>query len=173
MSAVNAIRGIVGKNALNIKQPGLWPWSDQDKWWNGSTGVVLPQGDATFCDPLYCFRAATRLFAQYQNRDHCSTIHDFIGRWAPSDDPIGSIPGNPPNDPESYAGFVARAARVVIDSPLNLFDADGAVLEVQTLYDIFSAMAEWEIFKGYQVPSDAVESGIALYTHDLKAGTFS
>lgn len=147
------IRGINNRNPFNIKQTPPDPWV-------GSMGAD-ELGHAIFVNEIYSVRAACRLLAKYQLTYKLTTLNAILGRWAPVDDLAAK------NEPSKYAAFVADRASVHVDLPLELFTQDGEVWMMIQLTLILQAMLEWEVFSGYKLPRETIESGIALYERDF------
>jgi hypothetical protein len=84
-------------NLFGIKNP-------LPKRWLGSENEN-PQGTALFISPEYSARAYF-INAEHQLLATPKNLLQFISDYAPADDSIGSLPGNPPNDPAEYAHYV-------------------------------------------------------------------
>lgn len=165
---MSAPRGIINLNLLNIKERR----ADPARWWDGSVAQDTKHGDGLdtiFENELFGFRAATILIAAYQLDHGCDTIQRIIARWAPSDDTIGSIPGAPPNDPSAYADFIAEQTGLVVSRPTIFFKSDRSIANAWQLQMVFIAMAQMEQYRGFVFPVEFIQSGIALYAHDLAA----
>lgn len=138
-------------NPLNIKaEPG--------KTWNGATGVD-EHGTVIFADPTDGIRAAARTFCAkwYHGK---TTLEQIISEWAPADDTIGSIPGNPPNSPTEYIQFVQGRSSMVPDQEIGnptMFPAQ--------LFRILKAMARFEM--GEECPSNVLFIGIGKWLRDF------
>ena len=153
MSAV----GIKNKNYLNAKN-GDDPWRDA----SGKSAKTDPKGHAIFTDPAYGIRAGILLLRTYFVKHGLRTVLAILSRWAPASDTIGSQPGNPQNDPSSYAGFVATRMGIAADQPLDLFHADGSIDDLGRLRDLFAAMAAYEVGGNFAVPADELNAGLEL-----------
>lgn len=96
-------RGIRNNNPGNLRK------NDQDKW----QGLSAEQDDPsffTFDSAVYGIRALARTLLAYQDRNECTDIFDFIGRWAP---PIE-------NDTTAYRKACSDYVGVGITEPLDL-----------------------------------------------------
>lgn len=141
-------------NPLNVKQG--------QSAWNGSTGKDA-RGHAIFASVPWGVRAAIRTLAQYQLVHKRWSLDTIMARWAPSSDTIGSIAGNKPNQPKTYAGFVADRIGIDKNSSIRLFRDNGDVLNECVLYAVVSAMAIYENGHGYKLDFEDFQEGVALY----------
>jgi hypothetical protein len=146
--------GIRHKNPLCLKTRARNPWP-------GQTGKDS-RGHAIFDDAMYGFAAGASLLWTYQHTHKLQTLRQIFNRWAPPDDTVGSLPGNPANQPNVYASFVAKKCGVSDTAPLALFLHSGGVLAKDLLLRLILAMAHYECGKPWPEPQDA-ERGIALY----------
>ena len=149
------IPGIVNRNPFNIKNE-----NPADPW-EGSIGVD-EKGHCIFVDPIYAVRAACRDAARKITHGK-NTFRMFFAAYAPAADG---------NKPLGYAAFIASRLRhhfsgLTMDTPLTLFDTEGQVIDRFQLALFLSAMAEMELFNGYELETSALASGIALYEHDF------
>ncbi|MCW5892929.1 MAG: peptidoglycan DD-metalloendopeptidase family protein [bacterium] len=149
--------GIKNNNYLNVKN-GPDPWMDA----HGKPSRTDARGHAVFADPAYGVRAGLRQLRTYFVKHRCRTVLAILSRWAPASDTIGSLPGNPHNNPSQYAVFVSNRMGIAIDQPLELFDEDGNVDDVGQLRRLFAAMAAYEIGGGFEVPEAELTAGLAL-----------
>lgn len=115
-------------NLFGIKQP-------PNTRWDGSTGAN-EQGTAIFLLPAMSARA---YFLNAENilRKTPMALDAFLATYAPTSDSIGSIPGNPPNDPDEYANFIG--SRLL---PLDLDTVNYLPLPT-TRPDLWFAIAAW------------------------------
>jgi hypothetical protein len=142
-------------NPLNIK------WANPDNpaaLWKGSSGYD-DRGHAIFADPAMGIRAAMRsLQSKWLNGKR--TIRAIIADWAPSDDTVGSLAGTAPNDPDSYAGFVAGHSGLLVDDPLPNPAANSLPWTA-----IIHAMARYEL--GEDCPDAVIYRGIRAWHDDF------
>lgn len=161
-------------NPLNVK-------NDPDDPWAGSIGTD-PAGHAQFSMVSFGVRAALRtMYRKMHNPDaRKDTLRLLIGGhpnddppysqgWASADDTIGSIAGNPPNDPDDYAMFVALHAGIGTDEKLHLFTQPGALIEdqISLTLRIFRAMSQYENGTAYRDKLSDLLLGTARYQLDF------
>jgi hypothetical protein len=108
------------------------------------------------------FAAGASLLWTYQHTHNLKTLRQIFNRWAPPDDTVGSLLGNPANQPNKYASFVGERCGVSTTAPLVLFQPSGSVIAQDLLLRLLLAMAHYECGKPWPDPRDA-ERGIALY----------
>lgn len=136
------------KNVLNIKN-GKTPWK-------GSMGSDT-YNHAQFSEWFWGVRAAVRsLAAKYLNGKF--TIRKIIHSWAPTSDG---------NEPDKYAETVARRMGLNPDVDLALFGEHGSILNHTRLAQLIEEMAQYEQYRGFQIPDNALWSGIMLYERDF------
>jgi len=149
--------GLRNKNYLNVKN-GTDPWMDA----GGKRSKTDAKGHAVFSDPTHGIRAGMLLLRAYFLKHRLRTVLAILSRWAPPDDTIGSVAGNPHNDPTEYAVFVARRMGVRYDRPLELFRPDGSIDNIGQLRALFTAMAAYEIGGGFEVAAAELDAGLEL-----------
>lgn len=137
------------KNPLNIKGRDHW----LGKIANDSRGHCI------FESPEYGIRAGMRtLQSKWINCKR--TIAAIISEWAPSSDTQGSMPGRPANDPDDYAGYVARRAGIgehaALPDPVGCDPVWGKII---------AAMAHYEM--GTDCPPEVIERGMELWKEDF------
>lgn len=154
--------GLKSKNPLNVKQT-----RPHDPW-RGTIGVDS-RGHVQFDDEIFGIRAAVRTLAAKYNKGKV-TIAAIIADWAPASDTIGSIPGNPQNDPGEYAAFVAERMGWAVDVRLGLFEPSGRTRWPGLLIDMLEAMIEYENGVGTHLPMSKILHGIAEYYRDFVEG---
>src|SRR5512139_3067648 len=102
-------RGILNNNPTNIEYSPSTPWK----------GLDTPPSDgrfARFVKPEWGLRATLVILANYQKRG-LTTLLQMISTWAP--------PGE--NNPDSYAGSVARAMGIHPHTAVDLSDRDRVI----------------------------------------------
>ncbi len=136
-------RGVRNRNPGNVKR-------GPDRWRG-----LAPDGEQTdpvfwrFSDPIYGVRVIAYLLLGYQSRKGKRTVRQLIsenGGWAPT--------GSADKNPAAYADFVARAAGVGVDQPINLATSP------QLLRAIVVAIIDFEN-GGYSYPANIIDAGIA------------
>jgi hypothetical protein len=139
-------------NPLNIKQDPRDPWK-------GSHGTDA-RGHAVFDSPMYGVRAAMMsLDAKWRNGKR--SLYRICADWAPVDDTIGSIAGNPPNDPSEYACFCADyLGDVAPDESLR-----NPREEPAQWCRVMRAMARYDM--GEDCPWDVIFDGVALWANEM------
>lgn len=147
------------------KNNPLWIKNDKRNPWKGSTGTDA-RGHAIFSAPEWGIRAAVRSLAAKYAAGKRSLLA-ICSSWAPSSDTQGSIPGGTPNNPSEYATFCARWLDVGVNTDLQLFDERGTPRDIERVYLLVDAMAQYEHGRGYVLPSSALLMGIALYLRDF------
>lgn len=126
--------GVRGKNPLNLKGGSKWI---------GRIGQDS-RGHIIFKDEIYGTRAAIINLRSYWVKHRLRTVRQIINRWAPPTDTIGSIPGNPKNNPSAYAAFVSKKSGLPVDGEIALFNNQGGVHDPDQLFRLIDAMATYE-----------------------------
>jgi len=143
------IVGVRNKNICNVKQ-GTTPWV-------GSIGTDSA-GHAIFREWESSVRAAARSIEQ-KIRAGKNTIRKLCRSWAPVYDN---------NDPDRYAIFISSRMNWPIDEPLVIFKDGKLTLQGrEQLAHLISAMGEYELFRGFQLPWETIMSGIAWFERDF------
>ena len=163
--------GITNHNPFNVKQP------NRASGWLGTDLARQPtQKHAVFLHPVFSVRAACRQLANYERNKGADTLIKKLAIWAPSDDTLGSLPGQPQNNPHEAAEFIAQRIRLNTGQPFaadlvfRLFKADGRVASARFLVPLLAALAEHETFAGYELCPSIIRSGIAMYERDVAHG---
>lgn len=94
-------RGIRNNNPGNIRLTKIQ--------WQGMQSAQNDADFVQFIDPVYGFRAMTRILRNYQRRG-LVTLRDMISTYAPKNE----------NDTNAYVNFVAKRINVAPDAPLDL-----------------------------------------------------
>lgn len=104
-----------------------------------------------------------------KSRNGKNTLRAICADWAPKNDTVGSIPGGKQNDPIAYAQYVSDWLQVGIDSPLDLFEKNGRINNLDDAVTLFYGMSSYESPK-WAIPQSAVLRGIADYLSDKVEG---
>lgn len=155
--------GLKHNNYLNLKQ-GPTPWLDA----RGKDSGRDAKGHAIFKDPVHGIRAGILQLRAYFFRHDRRTVAEILERWAPASDPIGSLPGAPPNSPREYSNFVAGRMDISYNQKLEIFDHDQTLGNLAQLRDLFFAMAAYEIGDGFKVPSLEFAAALELVEPGVK-----
>jgi hypothetical protein len=152
--------GIRNNNYLNVKNKLSDPWNDA----GGKPSRTDEHGHAAFSSPAFGVRAGILQLRAYflKHTPKRQTINAIISEWAPADDTEGSIAGNRPNDPSTYAKFVGKEMGVGVDDKLELFNPDSTIEDVHQLRALFYAMAANEIGNNFKVPDEDFNAGLEL-----------
>lgn len=144
-------------NPLAVKTPSSGPW-------DGQTGKDN-RGHAIFDDARWGIRAGCKILSRYYRERGARTLNDIFRIYAPASDTVGSIPGNPGNQPNKYAAYVAGRIGIGPDTPCGAMKADGTVGSRAMLEDMLIAMAYFESL--WKIDRDIVSDGIDLFIgHD-------
>jgi hypothetical protein len=144
--------GIQHKNYLNLK-------INPEKPWQGSIGQDA-HGHTIFISPDWGLRAAILNVRTYWFTYRLKTIISILSRWAPADDTIGSVEGNPKNDPLVYAKFVSERMKFDRNANLELFRPDKTLDNVENLHGLIKAMAEMENYNGFTFPDSEFKAAV-------------
>lgn len=150
-SRMRQTAGVRNNNPLNVKGSGWKGQADSDS-----------RGHAQFLNTVWGIRAAIITLRTYQLKHGLYSIADILSRWAPSTDTIGSIPGAPPNSPAEYTKFVGQEVGLPGTLALGLFEKDGTVGLPDTLFQVMSAMAQYENFAGYRLSRPDFDQALEL-----------
>lgn len=140
--------GLQGNNPLNIKYNSKNQWLGQVGWVTGANGIRY----CHFSSVEYCFRAARRLFNNYQDWYNLYTVRAMLQRYAQDDNPDSDK--DQPVAP-GYADFVAGKMGISPDAVID-FDKRPDMLE-KMLY----AMQKVEV-GSYYASFDTVQQGARL-----------
>jgi hypothetical protein len=146
--------GIRNRNLLNVKQNPRNPWKY-------STGADA-RGHTIFPNFPAGIRAGIITLRTYWTTHRLRTLSGICGRWAPSTDTHGSIPGASPNQPDLYAEFLGKRMGLLPGSALMLFTDTGQVRSPDQLHQIVAGMAAYENHPGVSVPRDVFDKAITL-----------
>jgi hypothetical protein len=145
------ILGIRNRNPFNIKNNPAQPWE-------GSVSSDS-KGHAIFEHEIYGIRAAVRVLAK-KYLGGKKTLRQIIESFAPASDG---------NDPEAYIAAVLKFNGWDVagfeDCDLELFFESG--LPTNAVYHLLRAMVQVELYAGYRICNELLESGIALYVRDF------
>ncbi|WP_131825116.1 hypothetical protein [Salinivibrio sp. PR919] len=128
-------RGIRNKNPLNIE------YSKNNDW----HGQVGHDGRfAIFSSPVYGFRAAARIIANYREKHGIDTLAGVIGRWAPKSE----------NSTDAYINYVAEQAGL----------APNSVIDASNIVSVLAAMVAFENGAEYAsyYDTDTIAKGVQL-----------
>ncbi|OOE92991.1 hypothetical protein BZG76_06015 [Salinivibrio sp. AR647] len=128
-------RGIRNKNPLNIE------YSKHNDW----HGQIGHDGRfAIFSSPVYGFRAAARIIANYREKYGLDTLAGVIGRWAPKSE----------NNTAAYIGYVADKTGLTPNS----------VIDESNLVSVLAAMVAFENGAEYAsyYDTDTIAKGVQL-----------
>lgn len=134
-------RGYRNNNPLNIEKVDNKPWK----------GEVRPSQDyrlAQFKTMAYGFRAAFKLFYNYQKLHGCRQLQDFISRLVPPSE----------NNTRAYIDFVAKRCHI---SDLTTIDT----MNEQMMVEIVAAIARKK--NGIEPDMDDVQEGWKLFNYDV------
>lgn len=127
--------------------------------WKGTDGRIDNRGHAVFESLDYGFRAMARTWqAKWNAGKH--TVRAILHSWQPISDTIGSLPGNPQNNPDACAEFIGRRSGVLPDSPLP-----DPTTDLPQLALLLAVLAHWETGKAVDWP--ALLRGVALWYEDF------
>ncbi|MEO5913309.1 MAG: peptidoglycan-binding protein [Luteolibacter sp.] len=146
------------RNYLNVKNNRANPWQ-------GSVGTD-ERGHTIFGSPEWGLRAAIMTLRTYWFSYGLRTIAGILNRWAPASDTIGTIAGAPQNNPSEYAAFVALRMRISAGQDLQLFHPDKRLNDVTNLKALVEAMAEFENYRGFDVPEMEFVKAVYLVDPD-------
>ena len=151
-------------NPLNVK------WAsprDTSVLWRGSTGYDS-RGHAIFLTVPSGIRAAIRSMQSKWNNNK-RTIKSIIRDWAEKKDTIGSIPGNPQNDPAAYIHYVSDVTgiydQLILPDPVKNPIPWLKIIHAMARYEmgedcswiaIFIGMAQWMDDFGKPLPDETV-----------------
>ena len=155
--------GIEHKNYLNLKVNPKNPWKGNASWDS--------RGHTIFISPAWGLRAAILNLRTYWFSYSLHSIITILSRWAPADDTIGSLKGNPKNDPLDYANFVAERMKIDRTADLQLFHSDKTLNNVENLRNLIKAMAEMENYNGFVVPNSEFDAAVQLICDDSATPT--
>jgi hypothetical protein len=127
--------------------------------WKGKTGSDA-RGHCLFDTPENGFRALLRTLESKWLAGK-RTLAAIIASWAPADDTIGSIQGNPSNDPAEYARTLGEWLGVSPTAPLPSPGTDPLLW-----LRIARAVSRYE--DGESWPLAASLRGMALWWEDFK-----
>ena len=129
-------RGIRNNNPGNIRLT--------DIQWQGMQEAQNDPAFVQFIDPVYGFRAMTRILRNYQRRG-LVTLRDMISTYAPKSE----------NDTNAYVNFVANRLNVSPDTALDL---------ALHLFPLLKAISEFENGSRFANHYDntTIQEGIAL-----------
>ena len=154
------------QNYLNVKNNPNDPWLDA----NDQASRSDSRRHAIFSDPAYSIRAAIKLLRVYFFTYKKRTTRGVIFRWAPPTDTIGSLPGTKPNPSEKYARFVADKVGVSPTTPLEIFQSDGAIGNIEQLRLLIAAMTTFEQGHDIKLKNSHFYAGLELVQPGIKAG---
>lgn len=129
-------RGIRNNNPGNIRLTTIQ--------WQGMQDAQNDPAFVQFIDPVYGFRAMTRILRNYQRRG-LVTLRDMISTYAPKSE----------NDTNAYVNFVAKRLNVSPDAPLDL---------ALHLFPLLKAISEFENGSRFAdfYNDTTIQEGIAL-----------
>ena len=129
-------RGIRNNNPGNIRLTNIQ--------WQGMQGAQNDPAFIQFIDPVYGFRAMTRILRNYQRRG-LVTLRDMLNTYAPKSE----------NDTNAYVDFVAKRIKVSPDVPLDL---------ALHLFPLLKAITEFENGSRFAdfYDNETIQEGIAL-----------
>lgn len=145
--------GIRNRNLMNVKN-GSDPW----KYGIGTDS----RGHVIFPSYAKGLRAAIIDLRSKFVRRGLKTLMDIMKRYAPDDDTVGSIAGNPQNDPAAYARFVAQRAGVTATEKLTIFREDGSIWNRRQLKTVVEAMVRYENGFDIPIPDSVFDEAISL-----------
>jgi hypothetical protein len=146
------VAGVRNKNPLNVKGGVRW---------KGKVGQDA-RGHAKFESEAWGTRAAIINLRSYWTKHRLRSVIGILQRWAPVTDTIGSIEGNPANQPHAYADFVAKRSGLPRNSSLSLFDSYGRVQNPDQLYRLVEAMSVYENGHGYRFDRKWFDAALEL-----------
>lgn len=153
--------GIRNNNYLNIKNNPRKPWQGLES--------VDPHGHTVFRSPEWGLRAAIINLRTYWFAYGLRTVRDIIGRWAPADDTLGSVAGNPHNSPSEYTDFVCQQGDFRPGQNLELFRPNKAFDNVGNLERLVVAMTKFENFREFTFPRREFADALRLVEPGLVA----
>jgi hypothetical protein len=163
--AGNHLIGITNRNPFNLVQ-----FSVADPWF----GSVAPfrdnvNGHAMFGEREYAVCAFCRHLwrSQWMPADSVPalTVGELLAEQAPA--------GHAGNDPGAYGRFVAEMLRIGVGDVMVFHDRAGNVRWDGQLRRYLRAVAEWEIFRGYEISEETIANGIRMYHWRLGLGKYT
>jgi hypothetical protein len=145
--------GTRNRNLLNVKQ-GSDPWKY-------STGKDS-RGHTIFPNYASGIRAGIITLRTYWVKHKLRSIDGIVSRWAPASDTVGSIAGNPANDPSGYGRFVEKSMGYPRDKELTTFNADGSIRSADQLFLLVAAMVKMECGGHVVLPRHVFDAGLKL-----------
>ncbi len=155
--------GIKHKNYLNLKVNPKNPWQGNNGWDS--------RGHTVFLSPEWGLRAAIINLRTYWFSYGLHSTIAILSRWAPVDDTIGSLKGNPKNDPVAYANFVSTRTKLDPKADLQLFHPNRTLDNVENLRNLIKAMAEMENYSGFTFPDAEFDAAVKLVRDGTSAPT--
>ena len=161
-------------NATNIKTPFNSPlnrekksggWAKQcgeDRAGHAIFQVHVNRANGQVSPYAWSIRATVKLLWNYKSKSGRENLYEILSSYAPSNDTLGSIEGQPHNSPVEYVRFVSKAIDFPGNKPIGVFDSGGRVIEYDRLRLLLIAIERYE--HGKRVTADwEIDLGITLF----------